>query len=885
MENSIGNVGAPITATDADGDVLTYSKGEDTSDTNNINNELFKIDPKTGQLTVDNGVGGPPTVMDDGLDFENPADTGGQADPDDPNDPDITFNTYVVTIMATDSSGAPSAEVMVVVTVTDENEKPVFGTEDATTTPPENTKGAAADHAEDDGNDEIGIPLVYTLNIATYLAYNPEGGEVKLSPMGSDAGKFELNAVSPTDCAAIETGDTALPDEAAVFCKTLAFKEKPDFEAPGDSNKDNIYEVTVRATDGVMYADRKVTVKVTDSDEEGKVELSSQDALIGVELTATLKDSDGGVPAPGTFTDVVWSWHRLDTAAIDATPSAPGIAYHATTSNAIRARTGPNAYTPGSNTYTPVAADRGKYLKAMVTYTDRTRDEDNVVGNNDADSGFVGFMNDVTSVATTAVRNNPENQRPVFREGTRTARVVAENTKALAGATDDDELAIDNPADNVGGGPVMARDADPEDKFTYTLGGTDVESFRIRESGQLEVSKKASLNYEIKNEYTVVVTVKDSSSKANDTASITVTIHVTDLDEKPVITASGGGAVITGPSEASQAEGVGGVVASYSVSGGDGGTVAWRLTGSDASSFSIGGSSGVVSFKSAPDYEDQNNTDHSYTFTVNAKVSGESATPLNVTVSVTNVEEPGTVTLSTDTPRAGARITATLVDPDMFTPSNVNWQWESSAGGSSSWSAIPGATADTYMVAETDSGNYLRARASYTDGYGSDRATSEATANAVTGNTAPEFATATTERSVAENTAAGENIGAVVVATDADAGDMLAYTLGGADVASFDIDANTGQLMTSAALDYETKTTYEVVVTATDGAGATAMITVTITVTDESLGALGDTYDSNEDEMIDRDDLVAAVRAFRGNVIDRDDLVALVRLFQRTLGS
>ena len=34
---------------------------------------------------------------------------------------------------------------------------------------------------------------------------------------------------------------------------------------------------------------------------------------------------------------------------------------------------------------------------------------------------------------------------------------------------DDDALDIDNPADNVGGLPVMARDADGEDTLTYTL--------------------------------------------------------------------------------------------------------------------------------------------------------------------------------------------------------------------------------------------------------------------------------------------------------------------------------------------------------------------------------------------------------------------------------
>ena len=83
---------------------------------------------------------------------------------------------------------------------------------------------------------------------------------------------------------------------------------------------------------------------------------------------------------------------------------------------------------------------------------------------------------------------------------------------------------------------------------------------------------------------------------------------------------------------------------------------------------------------------------------------------------------------------------------------------------------------------------------------------------------------------VAENTAAGENIGAPVAATDAD-DDTLTYGLSGQDAGSFDIDTATGQLMTKADLDYETKSSYMVTVTATDGE-ATASIMVTITVTD-----------------------------------------------------
>ena len=94
---------------------------------------------------------------------------------------------------------------------------------------------------------------------------------------------------------------------------------------------------------------------------------------------------------------------------------------------------------------------------------------------------------------------------------------------------------------------------------------------------------------------------------------------------------------------------------------------------------------------------------------------------------------------------------------------------------------------------------------------------------------APEFASPTVTRSIAENTAANMNIGAAITATDAD---TLTYTLGGTDAASFAIDSATGQLQTKEALDYEAKPSYTVTVTATDGGSLTATTTVTITVTD-----------------------------------------------------
>ena len=104
-------------------------------------------------------------------------------------------------------------------------------------------------------------------------------------------------------------------------------------------------------------------------------------------------------------------------------------------------------------------------------------------------------------------------------------------------------------------------------------------------------------------------------------------------------------------------------------------------------------------------------------------------------------------------------------------------------------------------------------------------------------NSPPEFPdTETGARSVEENTASGESIGAPVAATDAD-NDVLTYRLSGAGAASFDIEESSGQLKTKAALDFETQASYSLTVSVHDGkdakhnADATTDATITVTVT------------------------------------------------------
>ena len=201
---------------------------------------------------------------------------------------------------------------------------------------------------------------------------------------------------------------------------------------------------------------------------------------------------------------------------------------------------------------------------------------------------------------------------------------------------------------------------------------------------------------------------------------------------------------------------------------------------------------------------------------------------IEVTISVVNVDEPGVVRLSTDTPQAGSALIATVTDPDGIVEGSVAWQWKRSPDGTTAdnvdvtdFNDIAGATSASIQLTDADdAGRWLRALAIYTDAFGKTKARAQ-TANPVApdpNRPAPQFADATATRSVDENTPAGTSVGAPVVATDED-DDTLTYALTGSD--AFSIDAS-GQITVAsgADLDYETQASYTVTVTVHDGKNA-----------------------------------------------------------------
>ena len=144
------------------------------------------------------------------------------------------------------------------------------------------------------------------------------------------------------------------------------------------------------------------------------------------------------------------------------------------------------------------------------------------------------------------------------------------------------------------------------------------------------------------------------------------------------------------------------------------------LGGADASSFAIDADTGQITVRTGTtlDYE----TKSSYEVVVTATDPADASDNITVTIHVNNLDESGTVRLSTTTPKQGIAVTASLTDPDGGV-TGTTWQWSNSDDGND-WADISGATDPGYTPQGTDAGKRLRATASDTDGEGSSKSAS-----------------------------------------------------------------------------------------------------------------------------------------------------------------
>ena len=150
------------------------------------------------------------------------------------------------------------------------------------------------------------------------------------------------------------------------------------------------------------------------------------------------------------------------------------------------------------------------------------------------------------------------------------------------------------------------------------------------------------------------------------------------MDEPPVLT--GPDSIDDFPENASTSR----QVARYTATDPERATITLSLAGADRDDFTLA-RNGVLTLNESPDYEVR----RSYSVTVRAEAgihTGNSATLKPVTVYIQNLEERGTVTLSTVQPQEGTLMSAELVDDDG--PSRTTWQWYRTSSRGSTGTAI-----------------------------------------------------------------------------------------------------------------------------------------------------------------------------------------------------
>ena len=675
-------------ATDADGDTLVYSlSGTDAA--------LFTIDANTGEVSF---MAAP--------DFEAPGDANGD-------------NVYDIIVIASD--GINSTDHNVAITVTNENDNAPTFTSPATANAQENQTAAYMAAATDADGDT----LVYSLS-------------------GTDSALFTIDAA---------TGE-------------VSFMAAPDFEAPGDANGDNIYDIIVTASDGTTDTEQAVAITVTS--ENGNAPTFTSPATANAQENQTAAYMAAATDADGDT--LVYSLSGTDAAlfTIDAT-------------------TGEVSFMAAPDFEAPGDANGDNIYDIIVTASDGTNSTNH-------------------NVAITVTNDN--DNIPVFTSPA-TANAQENQTAAYMAA---------------------ATDADG-DTLVYSLSGTDAALFTI-DANTGEVSFMAAPDFEAPgdangdNVYDIIVTASDGTNSTDHNVAITVT---NDNDNIPVFTSPA-----TANAQENQT-----VAYMAAATDADGDTLVYSLSGTDAALFTIDAATGEVSFIAAPDFEapGDDGGDNVYDIIVTAS-DGTNSTNHNVAITVTNDND--NIPVFTSPATANAQENQTVAYMAAATDTDGDTLVYSLSGTDAALFTIDAATGEVSFIeapdfeAPGDDGgdNIYDIIVTASDGINS---TDHNVAITVTNDNdnAPTFTSPATANAQENQTAAY-----MVAATDAD-GDTLVYSLSGTDAALFTIDADTGEVSFIAAPDFEAPgddggdNVYDIIVTASDGTTDTEQA-VAITVTNEN---------------------------------------------------
>jgi Ca2+-binding RTX toxin-like protein len=504
-------------------------------------------------------------------------------------------------------------------------------------------------------------PEVVTLNVAPVIATTaltlPENATAAGTVVATDANG------DPITFAIVGGADAAL---FAIDAATglLAFLTAPDFQAPADANGDNIYDVIVQASDGLVAVQQAIAFTVTDVNEAPVITSNAggPNAAIAIAenttavTTVTAVDPDVG--AVITFAIVGGADAALFT---------------------IDAVTGVLVFAAAPDLEAPADADGDNVYDVIVEASD-------------------GLLATQQAIAVTVTNVN---EAPVITSnggGANAAVLINEDTNAVT--------------------TVTAVDPDAGAVVTFSIvGGADALAFTINAvTGVLAFVAapdfEAPTDANGDNVYDVIVEASDGLLAAQQAIAVTVA----DASEAPVITSNGGGANAavliaentTAVTTVTAADPDAGAVLSFSIAG-----------GADAARFTINAVTGALAFAAAPNFEAPTDVGTDNVYDVIVGVSDGALTAqqaIAVTVADANDAPVGTPAVTASAALSGFTVSLTGVSDQDGLPGVFTTQWQRSTNGGGTWTDIVGATAATYSPATNAAANELvRAVVTYTD--------------------------------------------------------------------------------------------------------------------------------------------------------------------------
>ena len=369
--------------------------------------------------------------------------------------------------------------------------------------------------------------------------------------------------------------------------------------------------------------------------------------------------------------------------------------------------------------------------------------------------------------------------------------------------------------------------------FSIGTGGVDDSLFSISADGELTFATVT--NYDSPadadgdNIYEVLVTVSDGVAGTND------------ISETVMVTVEAINAIDEGMTFVGRVLEYDGIGATYSLPN----------TGRDNAFFSIDGSTGELSFKVAPDYENPLDTfaedgamagDNIYELLVTAS---DGVNPVSEVVKVTvndaNDNEPQFTETSYMLDEGTSTVQIMAIDNDGTVAHNSLSFSIATTGNDNAFFSIDGSTGilsfnnepDYENAEDADGDNIYSILVTVTDGVTAVSVVATIEVNNVNDN-ATEFDSSTLMHTAAEGVrAVGQ-----VLATDADGTVVYSISTTGIDNGFLNIDRSTGELSFKTApdyespLDYDNNNIYEVLVTANDDGGVEVARTVRVTVND-----------------------------------------------------